>query len=179
MAIMNKLNFIFVFWFFQLFSFCHAQAETNTEPDSSRPINSIRLFHNDKTVATIWATTAEIGYSIEDIRNGRVEDTEIKYGKIKLDNDENSIEYAIVVDDFDFNGNLDFAVEVSAAAMVPFFTYRVFVYSEEKRDFVEQFPADGGDFVYLAIDKEKRQLISMCHKSDAPGGCVTKLKEMK
>jgi hypothetical protein len=176
---MSKVNFLFVLVFIYLFGICHAQAETNAKPDNPMPINSIRFFPNNKTVANIWATTAEIGYSIGIVKNSRGEDAEIKYEKIKLDNSENFIEYIIVVDDFDFNGDLDFAIEISTGAMVPFFIYKVFVYSQEKRGFVEQFPADGDAFVNLVVDKERKQLISMCHTNDTPGGCVTKLKKMK
>jgi hypothetical protein len=104
--------------------------------------------------------------------------SEAKFRKIKYINNlfSNSIQL-IIVDDFDYDGYLDFAIKSSTTSNENQFVFRVFIFQRKKEDFEERFPACGSMFIDLEIDKVNKQLLSKYYESNTLKTCITKLQK--
>ena len=160
----NKCGVIAVlFAFLFLKTSVASYAQTVEQLDEMRQRYYIAFYPDGRTSAGVEVTAAGVQYVIQS-----------KYTKITL-NSMNSVQI-VAIEDFDFNGDLDFAISGETEGLS---VYRVFVYSREKKDFVEQSPSCGTMFMDLRVDKEKKQLLSTYHEDNVQKICVTKLKKMK
>ena len=80
----------------------------------------------------------------------------------------------LVVDDFNFDGKMDFSVWYIDEGMGVYAIHRVFVYSK-KKTLIEKFPDCGDVFINLKVDKERKRLLSTYYKENAPRICSTRL----
>jgi hypothetical protein len=174
---MNKKIFLVVFLFLQALTISFAQTDAKTDSEN-RYYYYFQFSPNVKTNVAIAATITGVNYTIRIMKDSLDENPEIKYGNIEYEDNGNPADF-LMIDDFDFNGDLDFAIKSKDLGMVGHDVYRVFAYSREKRDFVEQASVAGYGFIYLRVDKEKKQLLSTCWVHGVPKTCVTKLNKMK
>jgi hypothetical protein len=82
-------------------------------------------------------------------------------------------ELHVQIDDFNFDGEKDFAVWQIDDGMGTYTIHRIFVYRPEARIFKELTPACGDDFVSLRVEHDKRTLLSTYWEMNEPKLCVT------
>lgn len=87
-----------------------------------------------------------------------------------------SVPKAIIIEDYNFDGLMDFSVLQYDGGMVIHDVYRVFTYSKELNRFLEHH-TDDGLFVNLVVDKKKKRLLYTCWESISPmpKQCATRL----
>jgi hypothetical protein len=85
------------------------------------------------------------------------------------------------VSDYDFSGQLGFAVWHVDDGMGTYSVYRVFTFSPSTKKFVERSPAPlcGDEFINLRVDKKKRRLFSTIWDKNIPKICLTRLSPLK
>jgi hypothetical protein len=168
---MNKKNFFFAFLLSQMLAISFAQ------DDNDHKSYFFQFSPNTKTSVDISVTEKEVFYTIRIMKGNLDDNPEVKYGNIEYNDGGNPADF-IMIDDFDFNGDLDFAIKSTDIGMVGHDIYSIFLYSREKNDFVQVF-GSGDGFIYLKVDKEKKRLLTTCWVHGVPQRCVTKLKMMK
>lgn len=85
-----------------------------------------------------------------------------------------SIPKAIIIEDYNFDGLMDFSVLQYDGGMETNSVYRVFTYSKELNRFLEHY-TDNGLFFNLVVDKKKKRLLYTCWRFNVPKHCAIKL----
>ncbi|TDG05873.1 hypothetical protein E1N52_23435 [Paraburkholderia guartelaensis] len=110
-------------------------------------------------------------------------------GKVayKINDKEGVIEKSIDVDtesklhlsagNYRFNGEKGFAISWLDEGAGVYEVYRIFTYSRRLRDFEEQSPACGDEFLNVKLDGKTRTIKSMYFSGNDPVICVTKFKQ--
>ncbi|MFS8980299.1 hypothetical protein PO002_38655 [Cupriavidus necator] len=83
----------------------------------------------------------------------------------------------IEIADYNFDGRLDFSVWHTDEGMGTYTLHRVFVFSKEKNEFIENFPKCNDEFINLKVDKKNKRLISTYFEGGIPRLCKTNLKK--
>jgi hypothetical protein len=79
------------------------------------------------------------------------------------------------VQDFNFDGHLDFEVWYVDEGMGRYTIHRVFVFKPESATFAEVSPSCGDEFLNLRVNKTKRRLISTYYVRNRAQLCSTRL----
>ncbi len=82
-------------------------------------------------------------------------------------------------DDFNFDGDQDFAIWQLDDGMGTYDYYRVFVYQAKTGTFEELQPDCGDDFVNLRVDKKRKALLSTYWEMNIPEQCITRFTKRK
>lgn len=85
----------------------------------------------------------------------------------------------IVVDDYNFDGDKEFAVWYMDEGMGVHKVYRVFIFSRKHMKFEEVFPSCGDEFLNLEINNNKKFLQSTFFRGNAPRLCLTKVRKIR
>lgn len=85
------------------------------------------------------------------------------------------------INDYDFSGNLGFAVWHLDDGMGAYSIYRVFTFSASQKRFIERSPGlqCGDEFLNLKVDKNGRRLVSTVWDKNIPKTCSTCLSPTK
>ncbi|WP_416052947.1 hypothetical protein [Cupriavidus basilensis] len=121
------------------------------------------------TRAVLRVDGHSVTFDIVDLEKG------VHRGKIDLET-ENPIHIAI--DDYSFDGRNGFSIWSVDEGMGVYTIHRVFLYSIGQSTFVEAYPACGGQFINLKVDKKRRRIISMHYEENIPRLCKTRLPEV-
>jgi len=89
------------------------------------------------------------------------------YEEIVTEWEGDSVPKAIIVEDYNFDGLMDFSILQYDGGMGVNDVYRVFTYSKELNRFLEH-QTDDGLFFNLVVDKKKKRLLYTCWKSISP-----------
>jgi hypothetical protein len=79
------------------------------------------------------------------------------------------------VQDFNFDGYLDFEVWYVDEGMGKYTVHRVFVFSPDSLTFTEALPKCGDEFLNLKVNKTRRALISTYYVENRVLTCLTRL----
>jgi hypothetical protein len=173
---MSKRFILLAFSLIQTLTVSYAQdSEGETEP-KIHPYY-LKFAPNPKTSVDIFINSQGVGYTLRIMKNSLDPHTEIKYKFFQNIEEVNPPDF-IMIDDFDFNGDLDFAIKSRELGMVGNNVYGILLYSREKKNFVA-IPDPINGFVSLRVDKEKKRLLYTCWKGRMPITCATKLDKMK
>lgn len=82
-------------------------------------------------------------------------------------------------DDFNFDGDKDFAIWQLDDGMGTYDYYRVFVYQPKAGVFKELQPDCGDGFVNLRVDKKRKVLLSTYWGMNGPDQCITRFTRRK
>ncbi|WP_211254095.1 hypothetical protein [Paraburkholderia nodosa] len=141
-----------------IFCFACACSSVQAEGIHFRPVDGID--------AVVSEGHGKVTYKITD-REGVVEKS--------IDVDTES-KLHLSIGDYRFDGKKGFAISYLDEGMGVYEVYRIFTYSRKLRDFEEQSPACGDEFLNLKLDSKKRVIQSTYFSGNEPRICVTKLK---
>ena len=77
----------------------------------------------------------------------------------------------LVIDDFDFDGTIDFSAWSLDEGKGVFEMHRVFLYDAAHSTFKEAFPKCGDEFMNLRVDHPNKVLVSTYFRDGAPATC--------
>lgn len=115
-----------------------------------------------------------VGVSNEALEYSVVKSGEV-FGIVKIQMEVES-EPHLSVEDFDFDGHLDFSSWNVDEGMGTFTIHRVFLFDPDTSGFVEAGPSCGDEFVNLGVDHSRRLLISTVFHGGEPMRCETRLR---
>lgn len=119
---------------------------------------------NKANAATISVGSGKIAFEVKS------EDT-TSSGYFDIDTES---EIHIKVDDFNFDGNLDFDVWYFDEGMGVYTIHRIFVFEPSSRGFYEIFPRCGDQFLNLELDRKRRVLYNTFFIHNKPKRCATR-----
>lgn len=125
---------------------------------------SVRFSVDDTTSATVTIFNSKVRYTLS---NGQ----ENSSGEFEV---QTETQKKITYSDYNFDGEIDFSIWYIDEGMGSNTIHRVFLYSRNKRTFVEYQPRCADEFINLKVDKENKKLMSTYYVENTPTTCATK-----
>jgi hypothetical protein len=163
---MLRILVSFVFFIF-LSSFCYAQEEDNSTcfhasfacvkaedfPSISySPINSVQVTVGINEKLTVVYT----------IKSGE------QQSQVEISDIVEGVPRNIIIDDYNFDGLLDFSIVEDDGGMGANDVYKIFVYSKKENRFTPYSYIDGNSILNLVVDKKRKRLLVTCWSSLSP-----------
>lgn len=138
--------------------------------ESAEPETAIANFQLSRQIAVrVLATKADINYSVTSADESRK-------SVVPLDIE---TEPHLDVQDFNFDGYLDFAVWYLDEGMGTYTIHRIFVFESKTQSFVEIKPRCGDEFLNLKVNKTKRALINTYYLNNLAKVCFTRFPKTR